>query len=482
MKKVLDFILSFIVPKKMKRYRNLNIFLIVLIFLGCALLCAGVSNLALEGYVKRNKENFRLFSETYDLPSGNEEVLPKFNLNQKTYSIEDFAGEQKIFETTFTLEDSSELNLTLVYEPDVYINDLSETKHDDRIIEFNIIDYYNYVPERDADGNLKEKNILVIITAELIYYFNNHGYDLYKNAEGSYTRYLESTGWSIMESKHVLPKDESEIVYLDTEKKELDYSKWTLSASLGDTTTIGDTTYVAYATGEDAYFLPATSSEVNLSDWSLSCNKDDTITHNGVEYQAKTKINRNLHNVFVSENTQRIGVFSLYQASKMGVNFSDLNGDNKATTDMKLVVEAIGDLMVKTGVSQLENYNTIYAMIFIFIMPLLWTFALWVMSRKFGELTRFKEYYAICAVSYIVPSILTALFTLFSQPYAFIAQYAMFIQLGFYIYMVYKINNPKVKNNNNTSSTNKIQERPAVDLNVKTEKVTEIKSNAAQME
>ena len=189
-----------------------------------------------------------------------------------------------------------------------------------------------------------------------------------------------------------------------------------------------------------------------------------------------------MHNVFVSENTQRIGVFSLYQASKMGVNFSDLNGDNKATTDMKLVVEAIGNLMVKTGVSQLENYNTIYAMIFIFIMPLLWTFALWVMSRKFGELTRFKEYYAICAVSYIVPSILTALFTLFSQPYAFIAQYAMFIQLGFYIYMVYKINNPKVKNNNNTSSTNKIQERPEVDLNVKTEKVTEIKSNAAQME
>jgi hypothetical protein len=217
-----------------------------------------------------------------------------------------------------------------------------------------------------------------------------------------------------------------------------------------------------------------------LSEWSLSCKKDDTKTHNGVEYKAKTRINRNLHNVFVSENTQRIGVFSLYQASKMGVNFSDLTGDNKATTDMKLVVEAIGNLMVNTGVSQLENYNTIYAMIFIFIMPILWTFALWVMSRKFGELTRFKEYYAICSVSYIVPSILTALFTVFTQPYAFIAQYAMFIQLAFYIFMVYKINNPK--GNNNTSSTNKTQEKPVVDLNVKTEKVTEIKSNAAQME
>jgi hypothetical protein len=46
--------------------------------------------------------------------------------------------------------------------------------------------------------------------------------------------------------------------------------------------------------------------------------------------------------------------------------------------------------------------------------------------------------------------------------------------------MVYKINNPK--GNNNTSSTNKTQEKPVVDLNVKTEKVTEIKSNAAQME
>ena len=138
---------------------------------------------------------------------------------------------------------------------------------------------------------------------------------------------------------------------------------------------------------------------------------------------------------------------------------------------MKLVVEAIGNLMVKTGVSQLENYNTIYAMIFIFIMPILWTFALWVMSRKFGELTRFKEYYAICAVSYIVPSILTALFTVFTQPYAFIAQYAMFIQLAFYIFMVYKINNPK--GNNNTSSTTKPQEKPVVDLNVKEIKLNE---------
>ena len=75
-------------------------------------------------------------------------------------------------------------------------------------------------------------------------------------------------------------------------KKVLDYSKWTLSASLGDTTTINDTTYVAYSTGEDAYFLPASSSEVKLSEWSLSCNKEDTISYNGVEYKAKTRISR----------------------------------------------------------------------------------------------------------------------------------------------------------------------------------------------
>lgn len=482
MKKVLDFILSFVVPSKMKRYRNLNIFLIVLIFLGCALLCAGVSNLSLEGYVKRNKENFRLFSETFELPSGHEEVLPKFNLDEKTYSIEDFAGEN-LYEATFNLEDGSEFNLTLVYEPDVYINDLAETEHDDRIIDFNIVDYYNYVPERDSNGKLKEKNMLVIITAELIYYFNNHGYDLYQNAEGGYTRYLESTGWSIVEKKHVLPKDASEISYLDEEKKQLDYSKWTLSAGLGDTTSIDGKTYVAHSTGEDAYFLPASPSEVNLSEWSLACNKDGEITHNGITYKAKTKISRNLHEVFVSENTQRIGVFSLYQASKQGINFANLSGDNKATTDMKLVVEAIGNLMVNMGVSQLENYNTIYAMIFIVVMPLLWTFALWVMSRKFGELTRFKEYYAICSVAYIVPSILTGLFTIVSQPYAFIAQYAMFIQLAFYIFVVYKINNPKTrKDNNNVNPNNKPQEKPVVDLEVKTEKVTEIKSHAAQIE
>ena len=479
MKRILDFILSFVMPSKIKRYRSLNIFLIVLIFLGCALLCAGVSNLSLERYVKRNKENFRLFSETFELPSGNEEILPKFTLNQTTFEIEDFAGND-LYEATFDLEDGTKLNLTLVYEPDVYINDLEETPYDDRIIDFNIIDYYNYVPERDANGNLREKNMLVIITAELIYYFNNHGYDLNKGADGNYTRYLESTGWSIMEKKCVLPKDESEIVYLDEEKKELDYSKWTVNARLGDVATLGGKTYVAYNTQEDAYFLPATSSEINLSDWSLTCNKDDEITHNGVVYKAKTKISRNLHDVFISEGTQRIGVFSLYQASKLGINFADLNGDGKATTDMKLVVEAIGNLMVNMGVNQLSNYNTIYAIIFIVILPLLWTFGLWMMSRKFGELTRVKEYYAICSVSYIVPSLLVALFTVFAQPYAFIAQYAMFVQLAFYIFMVYKINNPKTKKND--TNLNNSQKAETVDLKVETKTVTEIKSRAAQME
>ena len=322
--------------------------------------------------------------------------------------------------------------------------------------------------------------MLVIITAELIYYFNNHGYDLNKGADGNYTRYLESTGWSIMEKKCVLPKDESEIVYLDEEKKELDYSKWTVNARLGDVATLGGKTYVAYNTQEDAYFLPATSSEINLSDWSLTCNKDDEITHNGVVYKAKTKISRNLHDVFISEGTQRIGVFSLYQASKLGINFADLNGDGKATTDMKLVVEAIGNLMVNMGVNQLSNYNTIYAIIFIVILPLLWTFGLWMMSRKFGELTRVKEYYAICSVSYIVPSLLVALFTVFAQPYAFIAQYAMFVQLAFYIFMVYKINNPKTKKND--TNLNNSQKAETVDLKVETKTVTEIKSQAAQME
>ena len=480
MKRILDFILSFVVPSKIKRYRNLNIFLIVLIFLGCSLLCAGVSNLSLERYVKRNKENFRLFSETYDLPSGNEKILPKFTLDESTFEIEDFAGEN-LYETTFDLEDGSKLNLTLVYEPNVYINDLEETPYDDRIINFNIVDYYNYVPERDANGKLKEKDMLVIITAELIYYFNNHGYDLYQSADGTYTRYLEATGWSIMEKKCVLPKDESEIVYTDETNKTLDYSKWTESAKLGDTKSIGGKTYVAYNTQEDAYYLPATSSEVNsLNSWSLSCDKDGEITHNGVVYKAKTKISRNLHNVFISDATQRIGVFSLYQASKLGINFGDLSGDGKATTDMKLVVEAIGNLMVNMGVSQLSNYNTIYAIIFIVILPLLWTFGLWMMSRKFGELTRVKEYYAICSVSYIFPSVLVALFTIVAQPYAFIAQYAMFVQLAFYIFMVYKINNPKTKKTNNDSGNSR--ELPVVDLKVETKKVTEIKSQAAQME
>ena len=45
---------------------DINFFLIVLILLGCAFLCAGGSNLSLDNYVKNNKQSFRLFDETFD--------------------------------------------------------------------------------------------------------------------------------------------------------------------------------------------------------------------------------------------------------------------------------------------------------------------------------------------------------------------------------------------------------------------------------
>lgn len=497
-KKVLDFIASFLLPKKMIRYRNINLFLIVLIFLGCMLLCAGVSNLSLISYVKRNKENFRLYPEVYNLEYDGGIELPKFTIDDKTGGMTNFSKgseEDNIYDIKFNLEDGKVLNLTIVYEDKVFVNDDEKTPHDDRLTSFDLNGYYNYLPKRDENGELLEQDMLLIINNELVYYMFNHGADIVKNADGTYNRYLESAGWDIMESKYVLPKDETEIAYTDSEKKVLDYSKWTKVASRSDSVTFGDVTYKAYKTGERAYYLPNDESELvqnsygvyDIRKWTrLAENKDESVFVGGVEYKAECRLNANVHEIFVSDSTTRVGVFSLYQAKQYGINFGDLENGKYPVNPAK-VVEGISTLMVNNGANQLQYYNMFYAVIFVFFMPILWTFATWAMGKKYGELTRFKEYYAICSISFIVPSLLVALFTIFVEPYAFIAQYAMFIQVAFYIFCIFKMNNvnrkPVDKNNqNNQNNNNKPKQEEVIDLEVKTESVQQRVSRTAQME
>ncbi len=495
MKKFLDFILSFVLPKKMIRYRNINFFMIVLIFLGCTLLCVGSSNLTLDQYVKNNKESFRLFEEIYDLPNSEAIELPRFTIDETTDGINNFiTGEKEdnVYEISYSLDNGKTLNLTLVYEPYVYINDNEETSHDDRFLNFDINGYYNHQPARDENDELLEEDMLFVINNELVYYIFNHGMDLVKDESGTFTKYLESTGWNIMETRYVLPKDETEIFYTDADNKSLDYSKWTESAVRGQKVEIDGVTYTSYDTEEIAYYLPNGKDEISLNaygdiditKWTkFASSKDEKVFVDGVEYSAQTRINKNLHEVFVSDNSTRVGVFSLYQAEKLGINLGNL-GDGVSHIDPKLMVEAIGDLMVNSGGSQLQYYNFFYAIIFILLMPILWTFATWVMSKKYGELTRFKEYYAICSIAFIVPTILVSIFTLLFQPYCFIAQYAMFIQVAFYIFVIYKINNSNKKTTNQKnqplSPSNKNEQ--VIDLKVETTPIQEKVSKTAQME
>lgn len=495
-KKILDFILSFIQPKKMIRYRSINLFVIVLLFLSCMLMCAGISNISLLNYVKRNKENFRLFPEVYDLQYDGNVSLPKFTIDDKTGGLTNFtigSEEDNVYELQFNLKDETKFNLTIVYEPNVYVKDLEHTVHDDRISSFDLNGYYNYIPKRDQNGKLLEKDMLVIIHNELVYYIFNHGFDVEKNETGNYTRYLEITGWDIMEGTYMLPKDASEIAYTDDKQKTLDYYKWSVPAKPGEQVTIGDVKYTA--TYVRSYFLPANETELvpnsydvyDIRKWTkLATNKNETIFLGDEEFKAQPRLKSNIHEIFVSEDKTRVGVFSLYQAKQLDVNFGDLE-NGKYPVNPALVVEGMANLMVNSAANQLQMYNFIYAIIFIIFMPLLWTFATWAMGKKFGELTRFKEYYAICSISFILPSILIALFTVFVEPYVFIAQYAMFVQVAFYIFCIFKMNNqnrkPEKNNDNNKNNNNSnTKKEEVIDLKVNSESIRERISKTAQME
>ena len=99
-----------------------------------------------------------------------------------------------------------------------------------------------------------------------------------------------------------------------------------------------------------------------------------------------------------------------------------------------VIVEAL----ILADIKAVSQQLTTYLFFIMFILPLIFVFIFWLVFKKNGKLTTYKEYYNIAAISSILPIVLTFILSWFWQA-SF--EYYMYAFMLFYLYTLYRINN-----------------------------------------
>ncbi|MBR2891617.1 MAG: YIP1 family protein [Bacilli bacterium] len=379
MKKVLQYLSTFIIPKKMEVHRDMNLFVAVLLFLLSAVLCAGIGNFRLKTVLKNGYlGECYSYEDTFDLTLENfdSSMLPSFTMNEETYKAENIVWpngvQQSVYNLTYKAEDGLDVNMTLVYEFD-------KTTKDDLDFDLNA---YLQVNPYDGNGNLISRDILVVYTQDIFYYIFNRGYTLgYKPSEQD-----------TLEAHH----------YLNVEKWAL-AKNWSMYKVQRDTE--GN---IVKDTNGDLIYLPNAE------------NKEYT---------------RNINQLFTNGGERNVGIFS----------YLELDKNNATYTKFENPLHDCANIMINTCKESVSIYGYILSFFYVVVLPILWVFVIWLLMRKNAEITRFREYYSICAASFLFPSLIGGIVTLF-VPYTIISRIIMIAQAVFYFIVVSRINAVKTKN------------------------------------
>ena len=394
-----NFILSFILPRRMEEHRDMNLFIVVLLFLLSMIICAGVPASRLEKVIKKNYlADCYVFPGTYEA-TFDKPALPTFTVVDGEIESYQLVNDQKVYEIPYTLEDGTKVNLTIVYQFDV------DDEHGIDKQVFSMDDYLRTNPFNE-DHTIKQKDVLVVFTKTGLYYIFNHGYNLnyISNPEGKLDNYSylnvqtwrETDNWSIFE--HDLKNN-----------------------------TDGTTTFTQY------YYHPKDQAELDNDPTGKTWT--DIRTNNykkeGLsDYTPYQKINNNLFELFNYNGSSNVGMYSYKTLEVLGDDYLTFN-DNPLTE--------FSDLLVMDLNSSVRTYSYILSFFYVMILPIVWVLIVWLIMRKNGELVRFREYYAIASISFLVPSIIIGIVGFFI-PYQIIARFAMILHAAYFFICVSRIN------------------------------------------
>lgn len=405
LKKIKDFILSLILPRRMYRYHNLHIFYSVVILIGTALIILFSVNLSTEKFTRQMilSPDFNI-NNYYQI---DKITFPEYKIAQSNsggYYLDVLVGTettdtyQKVFNTTLENE-NNELEITIVIDEGC---DFFKSENPSTNIDPNLFDLNAYMMQyrNNSRNNNDKEYLLFILTKKSFYYLYNLGQiqDEYKDWHDSQNRLYGS--------------------------------------------------YEKTATGEINYFLPTNEDEANCLDiygnydvtkWTTQTSEGNSTIINGTKYVAEKRINNNLRTAIYNGE---------YVYSNIDVEM--INGEGKANFYQNDLIEAIKanvELMIASDASIQKNMYSFFAILINVLISFVWVAITWLLSRKF-VMNKFKEYYAICAISYIPISIVFAIFALFIR-FDNLMIFLLITELIYYIFVTFRINtDPNLLDNN----------------------------------
>lgn len=450
-----NFILSFILPRRMEEHRDMNLFIAIILFFLSMIICAGIPPKRMEKVIKKNYISDALvFDGTYEA-TFEKQSLPVYTVVNG--EVEDYTliDNKKVYDIQYKLADESVINLKIVYQFDV------DNKHGIDKDVFSIDEYLKIDPF-NTDHSLKQKDVLAVFTKTGIYYIYNHGY------LHAYTASLET---KLEEARYLNPQ-----VWAST-------NLW----SMYEHELIIDNGKAEFT---ENYYHPASLEEYE-SDPTGKNWKTSTPTSNKIhdfDYTPVKRYNNNLYELFNFNGGTNYGYFSYKNL--------ELMGKEQLTLSENPLVE-LSDLMVNTKASDVRTQSYILSFFFVIILPIIWVLIIWLIMHKNGELVRFREYYAVASVSFLIPSIIIGIVGLFI-PYYTISRFAMLLHAAYYFICVTRINSmsngSKKSNNkkvieaevetNNTNSNSNISTKPidTIDYNNTEIKKEENRSHVSQVE
>ena len=406
---MVDFILSFILPRKMVRHRDMNIFIAVLLFFVCFFVAIGSSNYVGASYIRKHEQEVLLYSELKNLPDETQITLFPVETEKTEAGTKQIKFDVNIHLKRIThrsvLEDGTILNLLIVYDLDY-----DYQKPEEHPLNFDLEGYFRHVPSEN------EKDMLFLVTKDYLFYIHNHG--AFENGVKYFDQAQEGSVYRVDDQGkeiYYLPKDETEIIQKN-EFGDVDTTKWT-----------------------EAVTADSPKDE--------NGNYFKLFTVDGVE-QKFTAVRRLNENPIVALRTG----FMLDYDSAEFYSF-DLNGFSGKAKDL---ASKWYNFIVNVQAASIKLNNQLFGFLTIFIIPFLFIIATWLMSRKYGELTRFREYYVIAGVALVIPSLISFVLGFFI-PYFSYARYFMFVQVGFYMFAVFRINSDKRLQNPEKAQTNEIK-------------------------
>lgn len=397
--KIKEVLLSVILPRKMYRYHKLHIFYSLLILIATALVILFSVNLSTERFTRES------FSAP-DFEKNNYKLLEEFNIpeykiaqaNSGGYYLDVMVGTentdtyQNVFTTELKNEKNNIMELTIVFDESC---DLFKTEETDVNIDKELFDLNAYMMQyrNDSRNNNDKEYLLFVFTKKSFYYLYNLG------------------------------------------QVQDPYGKWT------DGTNRSYSSYDKTSTGEIAYYIPTTIEEANAKDvygnydvskWTTQTTEGNSVTFGDTTYKAEKRITESIRTaIYNGEYVYGNIDIELINDGEKSANFS-------ANKNIIEVIKQNIELMITSDASIQKSMYSFFAILINVFISFVWVLITWLLSRKF-IMNKFKEYYAICAISYIPVSIISCILCFFIR-FDTMMLFILLAELIFYIFVTFRIN------------------------------------------